>query len=96
MSHVLPTAVSIVCITTAVAALLASVITDVRANRAARAAEFCFINGDLPTDAYFTNQSRSGLYQRLAFRLLASGVALMLVGVAISGWAAWQYLHSAH
>ncbi|MEV6275720.1 hypothetical protein [Nocardia sp. NPDC051832] len=96
MSHVLPTAVSIVCVATAVAALLASAVTDLRADRAARAAESCFINGDLPTDAYFTNQSRFSLYQRLTLRLIACGVVLMLVGIAISGWATWQYVHSAH
>ncbi|GAB2638051.1 hypothetical protein [Nocardia goodfellowii] len=96
MSHVLPTAVSIVCVATAVTALLASAFTDACADRAARAAESCFINGDLPTDAYFTNRSRSSLYQRLTLRFLASGVVLMLVGTAVSGWATWQYIHSAH
>ncbi|MEV0245853.1 hypothetical protein AB0H76_04595 [Nocardia sp. NPDC050712] len=93
MSHVLPTALSIACIA---AALLASAVSDARAGRATRAAESCFINGDLPTDAYFTNQTRSARYQRLALRLLAAGVVLMLVGVAVSGWATWIYTHSAH
>jgi hypothetical protein len=93
LSYVLPTAVSIVCLTAAVAALLASALTEARANRATRAAKSCFINGDLPTDGYFTNQTRSTRYQRLTLRLLTSSFVLLMVGLAVSGWAAWLYTH---
>ncbi|MEU8899463.1 hypothetical protein [Nocardia sp. NPDC048505] len=96
MSHVLPTVVSVVSITIALTALLASAVVDARAGRATRAAESCFINGDLPTDDYFVNSSRSARYEKLALRLLACGVVLLPVGIALSGWATWLYTRGAH
>ncbi|MEV2219504.1 hypothetical protein AB0E01_06455 [Nocardia vinacea] len=90
------TTISILCITAAVTALTASLVTDSRATKATQAAKSYFIGDNLPTDAYFTTRSHSTRLSQISTRLMTSGVLLLLLGVATLGLAAWQHKHASN
>ncbi|SNY88463.1 hypothetical protein SAMN04244553_5437 [Nocardia amikacinitolerans] len=95
MLNVALTTVSITCIATALLTLTAGGITDSLAARAIKSSESCFIGDIVPTDKFFENRQRHERLHRITVRLMMSGLVTLVVGIAVLGLAAWQFIHTA-